>query len=104
MRRRRFESDPVLCGQMFGVRCEIADGRSRKSRSYICYPRSHISRRDWPFTFFDKLTDKPSAHGVAAAGTDWPAGQLVRLAMADVRVRLPLGAHVLGVWESLAIP
>jgi hypothetical protein len=24
--------------------------------------------------------------------------------MADVRVRLPLGAHSLGVWESLAIP
>jgi hypothetical protein len=26
------------------------------------------------------------------------------LAMADVRVRLPLGALAIGVWESLAIP
>jgi hypothetical protein len=36
-----------------------------------------------------------SAHDVAAAYC---------LAMADVRVRLPLGALAIGVWESLAIP
>jgi hypothetical protein len=45
---------------------------------------------------FDNLiSNKASAHDVAAAYC---------LAMADVRVRLPLGALAIGVWESLAIP
>ena len=41
------------------------------------------------------IGNKASAHDVAAAYC---------LAMADVRVRLPLGALAIGVWESLAIP
>jgi hypothetical protein len=46
--------------------------------------------------FFDnRISNKASAHDVAAAYC---------LAMADVRVRLPLGALAIGVWESLAIP
>ena len=45
---------------------------------------------------FDNSGDGESAHDVAAA---------YRLAMADVRVRLPLGTSVrLGMWESLANP
>ena len=45
--------------------------------------------------FFDNSVTVKCAHDVAAA---------CRLAMAEVRVRLPLGAPISGVWESLAIP
>ena len=43
---------------------------------------------------FDNLVNTTSAHDVAAAYC---------LAMADVRVRLPLGALCLRMWESLAL-
>ena len=43
------------------------------------------------FLFFGNLTKHPSAHDVVAAYC---------LAMAEVRVRLPLGALNLRVWES----
>ena len=46
-----------------------------------------------PVPFFDNSASALRAHDVAAA---------YRLAMADVRVRLPLGTSI-GVWESLAL-
>ena len=46
------------------------------------------------FPIFDNSADATSAHDVTAAYC---------LAMADARVRFPLGALVLRVWDSLVI-